>query len=226
MTDLSHIDTVIWDFDGVFYSYQQTSREMFCTAAAKGALKLGLPLSMEEALAIAYRGAEYNHEAKTFFLEEYDIDPSEYHLTFHEFVDDSFLKPCPNMQACFPQAAHLKHVVMTHSARSWLKRAMRQLDIEKFFPEDTLYCFEDYDYMRKDSGRQPFETVLKKADRPPETALMVEDTAANLLHPYEMGMMTAHIHHGEPLKDKPTHVHLQCENAPDVLRMLERKLKD
>lgn len=216
---LQNAEGVIWDLDNTLYRFEGDFEALCHVAAAKAAVKCGLDMSHEQALELCYQSYEEFGHSYWLFIERYKIEQRQIHFDFHSFIDEKLIRSSLDLAKLF-EAAPLRHTLVTHASAEWAERALAHIGLKRFFADDMIIPAEATNFMRKSESHIPFEQALALLDLPPEKVVVVEDIAANLRIPREMGMATVLVHYGQKPNPVPDYVSLDCNNAAIFLQKL------
>ncbi|PJB72264.1 MAG: hypothetical protein CO093_03340 [Alphaproteobacteria bacterium CG_4_9_14_3_um_filter_47_13] len=214
--DLQQFDGIIWDLDNTLYRFEGDFEQLCHIAAAKAALKGGLDMSHEQALALCLESYEIFGHSYHLFIERYDIDRTQIHIDFHSFMDKKLIRKSLDLVTIF-ETTPFDHILVTHASREWATRALLQIGLKDFFPDTHIIPIEDINFMRKSDSRVPFERALTLLNLPPEKVVVVEDIAANLHIPKKMGIGTVLVHYGNPPRPMPDYIDNHYHNALEFL---------
>lgn len=214
---LSHIKGLIWDLDNTLYRFDQAFEKACNIAAARTVQQLLPDLSYEQVLAEAEASyAEHGYSGKTL-IEKYGIAYSDYHYLYHDTIDESLIEKNEAVLMALSEI-DFPNVLITHASRGWAEKILKHLSMKNHFPAQKIIALEDVNFESKAYSRAPFIKGLELLNLPPESVLVVEDTAKNLVRPKEMGMTTVLIHHGaEPKAAREAHIDYAY---PDTLEFL------
>lgn len=217
MTNLSHIEGVIWDLDDTLYSVTDALHQSMRESVARAVTKMGYPISYEDALAMAEQSQEKHRLTVQMLVDHFEINPRDLHLPFHAEMDHMVITPCPDLPGIFAQNPHLKHTVMTHASREWAMRMLDHLGIADFIAPNAVFGLEDIDFEKKDSSDRATKTCLSAIGVDANKAAFAEDRDWNLTIPHKMGLTTILIDHPTQTRELPPHVHYRFENAGKFL---------
>lgn len=215
---------ILWDLDNTLYQATQAVHDSFNTATARAALSLGVNMSFEDAVKCSYESFQKHRYSGADFIRDYNIPFHEMHHTIDRFVDTTLVTYCRETCDLFQHHDGLDHALITHASRTWALQILKNIGIDRWFPEDRVFGYETYDFESKARSRRPFEMALAAVNLNPEDCVMVEDTIENLKVPYEMGITTVFLHHGELPRAMPDYVDYSFENALVLLRTLQPKV--
>lgn len=214
--DLSAIKGILWDLDNTLYPSTQAVYDCFNRAIAQAAIDYGVELSIEEASMLALRSFQENRYSGLVFIEKYNVPFAQLHLMTDTYLDHSVVGICAETENIFSKTVH-DHALITHASRNWAINVLERLGLKKWFPDEQVFAFENYDFQSKAKSRKPFELALSSINRNPQDVMMVEDTVENLRVPHEMGMKTVLVHHGQIPDDLPDYVDIHCKDARTLL---------
>ena len=221
MTDLNHIEGVIWDLDDTLYSVTPDLHRSMRESVARAVVKMGYPISYENALMMAERSqAEYRLTVK-MLCDEFKIDKRDLHLPFHAEMDHKVTVACPDLPAAFAAKPHLKHVLMTHASRDWATRMLDHLGIADYFEPQAVLGLEDVDFNHKDESDYVASKCLDILGCAPEKTAFAEDRDYNLRFPKKMGMTTILIDHPSQSRTLEPHVDYRFARAADFLDSIQ-----
>ncbi len=215
-TDLIDIKGILWDLDNTLYPETQAVYDGFNAAVARAVLTLGVDLSLEEAMTLAARSFKESRHSCLVFIEKYNIPFDSLHPLLDQYLDHSVVGVCRETESVFSKTVH-DHALITHASRNWAINVLNHLGLKKWFPDEQVFGFENYDFESKARSRRPFEMALSSINRNPQDVMMVEDTIENLRVPHEMGMTTVLVHHGQAPEDIPGYVDFHCNDARALL---------
>jgi putative hydrolase of the HAD superfamily len=217
MTDLTHIQGIIWDLDDTLYSVTPDLHTSMRESVARAVVKMGYPISFEDALKMAEESQHKHRLTVKMLVDEFKIDAKDLHLPFHAEMDHNVIAPCPDLPTLFAKNQHIKHTLMTHASREWGMRMLDHLGIADFFDPKAVFGLEDIDFEKKDISDRATKTCLNAIGINPENAAFAEDRDWNLTIPHQMGVTTVLIDHPSQPKDPLPHVHHRFENAGKFL---------
>lgn len=220
MSDLSHIDGILWDLDGTLYRYDQVFIEACNIASAHTAIHLGLQLSFDEALALARTSFEKFGSSSHYFCKDHGIAYHDFHAPYHDRIDESIIAKNDEMIASL-ELLDMPMAILTNASRPWVKRILAHTGMDHLFTDKTIIALEDVDYKPKAAARDGFDMGLAAINRPAAQTLMVEDLPRNLIHAKQMGLTTALVHHGQVPEDHLPLVDHQFQTTLDLVRALK-----
>ena len=221
MADFSHIEGIIWDLDDTLYSVTPDLHRSMRESVARAVVKMGYPISYEEALIMAERSqAEYRFTVK-MLCDEFKIDKRDLHLPFHAEMDHKVTIACPDLPGAFAAKPHLKHVLMTHASRDWAIRMLDHLGIAQYFEPDSVLGLEDVDFNHKDESDYVANKCLEILGCVADKTAFAEDRDWNLTFPKQLGMTTILIDHPSQPKELADHVDHRFARAADFLNAIQ-----
>jgi putative hydrolase of the HAD superfamily len=213
MTDLSHIEGIIWDLDDTLYSVTPALHTSMRESVARAVVKMGYPITFEDALVMAEESQEKHRLTVQMLVEKFDINTRDLHLPFHAEMDHNVITPCPDLPTIFAQNPQIKHTLMTHASREWGMRMLDHLGIADFFDSSAVFGLEDMDFEKKEVSDRATKTCLAAIGVNAENAAFAEDRDWNLTIPHGMGLTTVLIDHPSHAGKTFPHVHHNFENA-------------
>lgn len=217
---LSMIEGIIWDLDNTLYRLDALLIDIFNEAMARAVLAHGLDMAYHDAVKLARRSFDETGYSGRYFVQRHGIDPRTLHIDFHGHIDEKVIKSNAEVKELF-ESLDLRHALITHGARDWAMRVLLHLELKRWFPSEHIFALEDYNFKRKSESPDSFVRAIEALQLPPERLLFADDTADNLRIPYELGMTTVFIHHGQLPEKAPPWVHLALKNAGDVLKSVK-----
>ncbi len=217
MTDLSHIQGVIWDLDDTLYSVNADLKRSMRESVAKTVVDMGHSISYEEALKLAEESQAVHRLTVRLLLEKFNLTHEELHIPFHANMDHSVIPADERLPLAFESAGHLDHVLVTHASRDWALRMLDHLGIADFFRPEAIFGLENIDFEKKESSERATKTGLSVMGLNPDQVMFAEDRDYNLAIPHRLGLTTVLIDHPSQPRDLPAHVHYRFDNAADLL---------
>lgn len=216
--NLSHIRGIIWDLDGTLYRYDDAFRHACNLAASRLAIKMGLDLAPEDALALAIESeATYGNSFKLFG--ERGLVYRDFHIPYHDAVDVTILQKNAAMKKAL-ERLELPMVILTNASRGWARRTLAHIELDHLFPNERILALEDVGYMAKSYHTAGFERALEILGTHAVETLLVEDLARNLPMAKKMALTTALVHHGQIPGGAEAHVDMLFENTLDLVETL------
>lgn len=211
------LEGVIWDLDNTLYRFEDGFEHLCNIAAARAAMKGGAPLSEGEAIELSSLSYQQYGYSCRLFIERYGMDREQLHYDFHDLIDERLIRRSLDLIGLFEKTG-LRHALVTHSSGRWARRALSHIGLAPFFPEEAIFPAEDVAFRSKAESREPFERALSLLGLAEDKVAVVEDVAANLRIPHEMGLATVLVHYGKNPDPMPGFVGFSCNNAADFLR--------
>lgn len=120
-------------------------------------------------------------------MADYDVDPDDYLAFVHDIPLERFIRPDAELRAMLRGLPQTK-AVFTNASRAHAERALALLGVADLF--DQIIAIEALDLVNKPE-LGAYTRALDYLDRPePETCLLVDDRAINLLPASKLGMTT------------------------------------
>ncbi|MCI5060086.1 MAG: hypothetical protein MRY79_03335, partial [Alphaproteobacteria bacterium] len=205
--NLSHVNlanrrAIIWDFDGVFYDFDQVPEgapsfyDLCDEANAVTMCRLLKGLDYEEARRLARSSFDtYNDPvtgllplAKEYGYSEEDFTRETYY-GFNDMLSQLVEKHCPDLfkpcvqtiRAFLGGAGYVRHGILTHSCRHrWAKPVLNMMRKTDFFDPDHVMGFEDFDFKPKGQGVEGLNELLGRLNARADQTIFVEDTLGHL----------------------------------------------
>ncbi len=191
---------MIWDFDGVLYSYHYNDiapedlEKNFFSANAKGAQEIIPDLSDEEAYHLGGQGFLQYHDTVTAFLpyaKQTGMDEADFKKqvliaqlkwSFKNISENipQLIAPCAETNDLFAALKpYIKHAMITHAnAEYWAHPVSRNLGVEDYF--DHIMGYDDFDFKSKGQSAYAVELALKKLGVNADKAIFIEDQPKHL----------------------------------------------
>ena len=212
--DLNPADVAVWIFD-----LDNTLYSVHCDLGAQLGQRMGefvarfLNLPLEEARLVQKRYFHAHGTTLRGMMLEHDMHPDEY----LDYVHDLDLSGIPIDKHLGPalQALPGRKMIYTNATNNHVERVLGRLGIKQYF--EASFDIVDADYVPK-PNQQPYETLLDRYGIDPNTAVMVEDIAQNLVPAANLGMATVWVRGGRniELTDEQTyHVHHITDDLAD-----------
>lgn len=208
----------IWDLDNCIYPYDDAFHNACHEAAGRAARRLGLQRNEAQALELARQSYKTRGTSFDIFIQDHGIPQTELHRLYHEELSLDFLRPDNRLNVGFTKSLKggVTHAILTHGSTDWAHRVLRARQLDRHFSEGHIVGTEQLHFSKKHESRKPFEHMLGLTGHAPHEATMIEDTAANLKHPKEMGMQTVFISYGKG--DGDGHADHVFDTAQDFLK--------
>ncbi len=218
-TRLKQVEGIIWDLDNTLYRFDKDFEHLCHVAAAKAAVKGGVPMTHEETLKISLKSYDQYGHSYRLLIEQYELDKQQMHYDFHSFIDETLIKKSVELIDLFSKV-NLNHVLVTHASGEWAQRALAHIGLKDFFPDERIIPAEATNFQSKAESRAPFEEALSRLSLSPEKVVVAEDITENLRIPHEMGLGTILVHYGKPPSPIPDYVDMNYNNAALFLERL------
>lgn len=218
--DLAMIDTMIWDFDGVFYDEGAVSKDdlyVLCQQViADIACSLIPNLDPQEAFDLAKESYEKHTSSFTAFLpkaQEAGLDTDHIRKIIFERSSRellaitrqhylTMLEHNPATNAAFHGLrGHVRHMILSHScATNWIRPVLREnLKYDAHIADHDVFGMSDYDFNNKGDSHEPINFALTHAKAHPSRTAFTEDTPKNLVtakkaHPGLITVLTGRKH--------------------------------
>lgn len=198
--NFANIRGAIWDFDGVFYSYDGTDPQEFYDLADKltaRAAQFTIPgLDAKTAFEIAVKSHE-KHESpvegflalarerqfpedqvKAYLFNHYQRALFDYTKRYYPALFD----PRPEFVNAFRANGDLDHAIVSHSSGPfWVRPVLAELGMNQDIDPEYIFGYESYDYKSKHISAKGVSLALTKMGLHPSNAVFVEDTHRNLI---------------------------------------------
>lgn len=240
-------DALIWDFDGVLYSYHFNDipadklNQNFFSANGKGAQELIPWLSDEEAFNLGKETFLRYHDTVTGFLSyAKDLEMSEKEFKSKLLVSQlkwsfkhisenipELIAPCEETNILFEQlSTYVTHAMITHAnAKYWAKPVSQNLGVEKYF--DHIMGYDDFDFKSKRESAYAVSLALEKLGAKPENAIFIEDQPKHLEIAKEAypDICNVLIEAEEPI-EKPDYVDIMVHRPKNFMQTLLEVLSE
>jgi len=184
MTDLSHIESWIFDLDNTLY---EAECQLFAQIDARMTAFIRNRLDMPHDDARRLQKEYYVRYGTTMsgLMTEHDVDPDHF-LEFVHDIDLAPIKPNPVLAAELQRLPGKKYIFTNGSVRH-AENVAGALGVYHLF--DEVFDIKAAQYKPK-PRRETYETFLSEHGVAPGAAVMFEDLAQNLEAPHAMGMTT------------------------------------
>lgn len=216
---LPRVRGIVWDLDNTLYRLNEALTRSFNLAIARAVIEAGVKLDLETAVAMAHKSFEDHAYSGRVFIQEYGVDREALHYKAHGLIDETVIEASLETIRFFEKLP-LEHMLITHGAKSWARKVLHHLGLERWFPEERMLAYEDYNFERKSDSPRSFRTAIETLKLPASDLLFIEDTMPNLRIAHELGMGTVLLHHGQPPAKIDSFVDHACNNANEVLEAL------
>lgn len=199
---LSEIKTVICDFDGVFYSYDDPAflgksfYDMCDNANALAVMKHLPDIPYEKALRISEKSYnEFSDSVSAFIpmLKEMEIDVDKFRngvfTDYHKILMAELKENHPKfLEKDFNQVAAYERLVgavdfgiLTHACkREWVEPYLQSKGLKKFFNDKDIIDLSDSNFIGKGKSIKPLEKIMSAMNADPATTLFIEDNLVNI----------------------------------------------
>lgn len=216
---MSNIKAIIWDLDNTLYRFSELFEDACNHIAGRTARALGLDFDDDTAKAMAEQSFVEHGYSMRVFIDEHGLARDDVHHEFHRHLDEKILEKSHELVETFKNH-DLDHILVTHGSRHWAERVLKHIELRQFFPDDRIFGLEDYHYNKKDESDYVFQMAHKMLGHEAHEIIMAEDTARNLVYPYELGMKTVLVHHGRIPKDEIPHIDVMVHSAEEIFEMI------
>ncbi len=238
---LQHRDAVLWDFDGVLYSYHFNDIEPadlhhnFYSANGKGAQGLIPSLSDEDAYRLGGESFVKYHDTVTGFLpyaEETGLDINEFKKqllaaqlkwSFKHISENipQLIAPCEETNQLFADLDQfIRHAMITHAnAQYWAEPVSEHLGVHNYF--DHILGYDDFDFKSKGQSAYAVELAMQKLGATSEESIFIEDQIKHLEVAKESypDLCTVLIE-GETSIAQPEYVDIMVSRPKDFMKQL------
>lgn len=238
---LSEIDTIAYDFDGVFYPHltipdiKRTCANIWADAfneisdntlplqeirktAQEGYEQYGDSLLVLEQWA-AQKGMEipdfkqklFNAYFRRFSAKMWEISP-------HEF------SPKTEMLSAFNGCEHIKKGIASHASKEhWITPVLKSMRLSRYINQNAIFGLDDGGFKPKSL----YPTLIEKCFQSlgdGERRSFIEDSPKNLevAKGHDPSIVTVFLHHGKGFRHLPTCVDYQFRNLPEMKKALKR----
>ena len=198
--DFSDISGVIWDFDGVFYSYDVLKGFDFFNLAdeftAKAAIWSIPGLDRDEALRLSRLSHSVHEnpvESYTDIIREKELPEdlvklylfNYYQRTLFDYVSGVYPHFTGDTSALVDAFGHsdpnLRHMIVSHSSEPfWISPTLKIIGLSNYFPPETILGHEEYGFESKKDSARGVEQALTTMQLHPSQAVFIEDNLPNL----------------------------------------------
>lgn len=244
---LSDVRAFCFDFDGVFYGYNQTHGidELCDIIMAQTAHRIiGDTLDLKTAENLARTGYNTHGDCITAFCEwatQQGINPEGFKLKLFQQYHDNLRRTLANsFPNIFSDRTDLKlafqlsqgraiNGVATHScATNWAKPFLASMGISEYFSMQAVHGLDESSFTLKHNDPRLIEMSFSSMGVQPENGCFIEDTARNLRamkerHPQTRCIL---IHQGTPLEQQPSYVDDQFATILDMKIAYAAQLQD
>lgn len=234
--NLSNIEGVCHDFDGVFYPFSAFPdiHNAFALANAVAICKL-MPniLSLDDAIKLADEGYKQHGDAVTgpmIFAQKNGFDGEAFRVSlFREYHKEalSYIKEkAPHLfkhdhtliKAFAQHNGRIKNGIATHGcAIEWTRPFLIEKGLSSHIQDKAIVGLADGDFISKNISPLLVAKCLGALETSADKSAFVEDTSANLKIAKEHYplLRTIFIHHGKPIEQKPSHIDFQFRDLAE-----------
>ncbi|MDD5586362.1 MAG: hypothetical protein PHY92_05325 [Alphaproteobacteria bacterium] len=191
---LNNIKYALLDLDGTFGEITPQFSEHCLDVLADTVLRLGAPLTKEEALAEARLSHKKCSSCFCVFWHKYGISIEAFNDIYHEGIDFSLNGPCDVTRGQL-LASPVPLAVLSHSSEPWINKSLKAWGLEGVIPQNRIISIEKVGFNLKITEKA-YLKALALLGWPPELTCMVEDTAENLVSARKVLGATALLTHG------------------------------
>jgi len=214
---LPDVDVWIFDLDNTLYPsscdlFEQVRRRIGGFIAERFAL------DMEDASALQRRYfLKYGTTLRGLMTVD-GVSPEEF-LDYVHDIDVTPVPPSPELNETL-EALDGRKLIFTNASTAHAERVMERLGVARHF--EAIVDIAASDYLPK-PDRRAYDRMIAAHDINPETAVMVEDMAVNLVPAHAMGMTTVWVrteHDWTGPKPGETHVDREIDDLAGWLRTI------
>ncbi len=218
---MSSSKLILWDLDGTLYPETHEVKDAFRRAVCNALRNVVDPALSDEAAYDLIKKSRQDHGDSFTGLIKKGFKASTLHEAHHARLDPKVVQRNEETIKAFERAreAGVRHAIMTHGHMNWTLQVLEKAGLREFFDEADIISVEKIDFLKKHTGPEPFKRALALLGEKPENTTMVEDKAANLVHPHAMGMKTIMVHYGKIKEDvpKPDYVWHRCATPAQAI---------
>lgn len=234
-------DTVIFDCDGVFYSWNvyggMEGAKNFLADVKAEVTALILPfLTTDDAKTIGRRSYEETGDGLKYFVDiavENGMDGDEFreqmHTLYHVCQMARVRKQFPNLLSpCQETIQHLSALsdrvqwgVLSQGCRDhWITPLFREKAIDGFISPDKIFGFREFDWNEKSVSAKGLGKIMDYMGVDPSRVVFVEDTKKNLRPVKETyaDVLTVHLADWEHPQPEDNYIDLEVASNLDFLR--------
>lgn len=241
-------DVVIFDCDGVFYSWNilggmDAAKRIYAQSKADVVPRLLPCLSSKEAADIGARSYAETGDGLAYFVpiaREQGYDEAafrdELHTLYHKHLlgqirknHPEVLMPCTETLYHLDALSHVRMGVISQSCReSWLLPLLEEQGILGRFNPAHLFGFKEFDWHEKSQSARGLGMIMDAMDVDPARVIFVEDTKKNLRpvkdeYPHAL---TVHLTDWQTTEPEDTHVDLSFASKLEFLRTFHAVHRD
>jgi pyrimidine 5'-nucleotidase len=183
---------MLWDLDGTLYPETQSIKQTFVTAACDGIrYVVDSGLSDDDVKDLLSESRKEHGDSFSGLVKD-GFDEATLHKEHHDRLDHTLIERNEELFAAFKDSEEyeIRHAILTHGHKDWATRVLDQIGIREFFADEDIISVEQIGFLKKHKGPEAFEKALERLGVTADQVIMIEDKAANLKHPKEMGMST------------------------------------
>lgn len=196
MSELNHIEGIIWDLDGTLYRFTELFKTACNHAAARAATTVRPEIDYNYAFDQCVLSEQQYGFSLYWFHQETGMKYDDMHFVYHDSIDEKVIDANQEVADSLRGLA-TPFVLLTNSSRGWVGRILGRLGMDDIFTNDTILALEDFNFQPKGRSTAGYLKAIEKLSLPPEKILLVEDLPRNLVMAKEAGLQTALVHHGK-----------------------------
>lgn len=213
-------ETWLFDLDNTLYHHRY---DLFCGVSSKMTQYIMERFSLAFDAALARQKDYFQTYGTTLrgLMLHHDVDPEEF-LDYVHDIDYSILPPNPRLNAVLGRLSARK-IIFTNGTVKHARAVIKQLGIAEHFTE--FFDITDAGYTPKPEP-EPYQFLIARYGIDPHKVIMIDDIAANLYYPNEVGMQTVFIETAEDWAQPDTeNAHRIDYRTDDVTLWLEEVLQ-
>jgi len=212
---------IIWDLDGTLYEETHDIKGIFKNAVCDALREVVDPGLTDEQAHNLIRESRKQYGDSFSGLVRKGFNAGVLHETHHAKLDARHISANPATIDSFTesQARGVNHAILTHVHMNWVTKVLDKAGLSDFFSEDRIISTEKIGYLKKHTGPEAFERALDSLGVKAGNAVMVEDKAANLVYPSQMGMKTILLCYEDAQvpAEKPAYVSQICRSPAETI---------
>ncbi len=211
---------LLLDFDGTFYKFTEEFEKHCHEVAARAALLIGAPLTMEEAMDLTAQ-SYFTYGSSYVLLEKnYGLRVEDWMDAYHKELDHSFIE-ASQVTADQLHACQIPLALLSHSVRLWIQGMLKKFGLRDVFPDERIFAIEDVKYRLKLHSEDPYRHVLDRLGVEATKTIVVEDTVRNLKPAKTLGMTTVLVTQGRSFSHaKHSYVDFVFADLPMFLKAI------
>lgn len=198
--DLSHINHLCWDYDGVKYKYEEfKTTEIFqiCNhSAALTATSLVQDLKYEAAYNLAVQSYRNHSDCISAFIPHFEkaglsameareLMHDQYHQQLFEIICEDHphvIAACPIANALYASVPdHITHSILSHGSKEhFIIPFLESNGRIVHFNQDYIFDLKAINYQNKHLGPGAINLVMNKVGAQPHETAFIEDSVKNL----------------------------------------------